>query len=357
MNFPENPYTMDELWEISKKTDLPGEWFEILLLQGSMNETKLKNIPKSPAELAEHFRKLYKENKVLFEKTHRAFYWFDDKTDDIPRPPKKSFIYFLYLLSIKIENGEGKNEIAELAKNWDTLIEIRENDFLGQTSGDYDYTRPFAANYESGIPQLDAAFDKTFAARRSRNDDTSDYFSLGLRILMDLRGQWCAAASTANAFADTERISVNDFHTAFNTAKHAQRHEGGGSAPFGSFPTELIREYTRLHQDETRAYIESNLAVIGAKPVRQQYRSEDFPNWVKAVFAPGASGEAGLPITDALILFGAKSKRVFQVLEELLVNREAEVRAELEKRLPTYKKDASETAQRLIARWNAKQAK
>ncbi|AEF81447.1 hypothetical protein [Leadbettera azotonutricia] len=379
MSFPENPYTMDELWEIGKKIGIADEWFEILLLQGSMNETKLKDLPKSPAELAEHLRKFYKENPALFEKTYRAFYWqLDGKkiTDDIPHPegnlrasrsaedpPKKSFIYSLYLLSIKIENGEGQKEMAELAKNWDKLIEIRDNDFLGQTPGDYDYTRPFAAVYESGIPQLDAAFDKAFAKLRSRSDDTSDRFSLGLRILMDLRGQWCNAESTAKAFADTARISVEDFHNAFNTVKHAQRHAGGGSVPFGPFPSELIREYTRLHQDETRAYIENNLAIIGAKPVRQEYRAEDFPNWVKAVFTSEPSGKgdgsgesAGLPITDALILFGAKSKRVFQVLEELLVNREDEIRTELEKRLPKYKKDASETAQRLIARWNAKKA-
>jgi hypothetical protein len=60
---------------------------------------------------------------------------------------------------------------------------------------------------------------------------------------------------------------------------------------------------------------------------------------------------------DALILFGAKSKRVFKILEEILLDREDEVRAELEARLPKFKKDASETAQRLLILWNAKKGK
>jgi hypothetical protein len=48
---------------------------------------------------------------------------------------------------------------------------------------------------------------------------------------------------------------------------------------------------------------------------------------------------------------------MFKVLEEILLDWKDEVRAELEKRLPKFKKDASESAQQMLILWNAKKDK
>ncbi|WP_052297652.1 WGR domain-containing protein [Leadbettera azotonutricia] len=335
--FPYCPYSEEELWELGKKIGLLDEWFEILLLQG--------DIEKTPMELSAHFNKLYKENHPLFEKAHRAFYWqLDGKTldDEVPHPPKKAFRFSLYLLAVKLANGEGQKEVKELAEHWDDLIEIKKDSyFCDNASSSPDFTRPFAAIYESGIPGLDKLFDEKFAKHRKNDDDRIDYMSYIIRFIIDLRKDWRTPESTVQALHTANRISVEEFHNAFNAIRWNL------DTPSFTFPSDIIRDYTHLHPEETKAWLEGHLATVGTKTVHNE-QSEDFTRWLKAVFSPG-----GQDLKDAVILFGAKSKRALNAVEELLTNHEDEVRDALEAALPKLKKDASEAAQRLIARWNA----
>ncbi|MFP3041182.1 hypothetical protein LQZ19_05105 [Treponema primitia] len=346
MNNEDTFCTKEKLWETGKKISLPDEWFELLYLFGYAGKIKAKDIPYiTPPDrqfLAKHFKALYAENRPLFDTVHRAFYsQFDGKTskDEVPLIPKRLFAYSFYLLSIKLDNGD-EDAIAlvkELIENWDTLIKVNKGTL------DPEDIAPFAVLYDLGIPQIEAYFTEKFAREASPD---YDYKSNLIRLIIELRRDWATPSQTARAFIAGRHFNAEDFHNSFNTKGRLKDMEDWEA---WEFPAEVVREYTAAHPNETRTYIETHLADLGSKP-ESRLRADDFGNWAKTVFSPG-SGLGGM---DALILFGAKSKRVFKVLEEILLDREDEVRAELEKRLPKFKKDASESAQRLFILWNAK---
>jgi hypothetical protein len=81
--------------------------------------------------------------------------------------------------------------------------------------------------------------------------------------------------------------------------------------------------------------------------------------FLELAFAKGSQSGSetdsdGLPVAEALVLFDSTSKKVLDAAQEIFLNHEAEIRPEIEARLPRYKKAASLAAQQLIARWNAR---
>jgi hypothetical protein len=160
--------TKEETIEAAKRLNLPPEWFELnTLIQYDHNEN---------ASLADHFKKLFTEDRPLFNKVHRAFYSTWDlpresgfNTDPIhPRTRKSQFLNSLKLLAVKLAHGEGKEdcsplgELDDLKKNWTKYMPVEELKKDGlPNNGSNDFI-PYSLLYEYGIEPLEALFSKYF---------------------------------------------------------------------------------------------------------------------------------------------------------------------------------------------------
>jgi hypothetical protein len=95
--------TKEKVVEKAKRLNLPPEWFEMWILAG--NEKKPGGL-----SVGAYFNKLFTENRPVFDKVHRAFYWKKDgaTVDDQEhlRTYDSMFHSSLKLLAIKLAHGD-----------------------------------------------------------------------------------------------------------------------------------------------------------------------------------------------------------------------------------------------------------
>jgi hypothetical protein len=324
----------EEVLAWGKTLDLPEEWPEVLVLTN--NYPTADGLPKY-----EHFKKLFKENPALFDKTLRSFYWkFDGKTndDDVVRVSPGYFDHALILLAIKLGAGDGAAEKEELVKNWKAITagnEAFDNENLAKL-GDDSVAGPLML-YKYNLPPLDALFAKNYADCRAKKDKEKMISSIRHDLQKHLH---CIAAlcpgeefdRIARPLIEKKAVSVDEIFIAPES-----------DHPWYTVPMDVIREVAAAYPEESKAFIE--------KANKGEYEIDKYTAWIEAVFAPG-----GLPPKIALGVLNAKSKKALNSLSAVLLNHEDEVRTELEQMAPKLKKDAALIVQQLIAQWNARPA-
>jgi hypothetical protein len=158
----------------------------------------------------------------------------------------------------------------------------------------------------------------------------SGQFSARLKIFFEARHTWAPAIGAVNAFIALKHGSLEEIFLARVRDLHWRE----------QIPPETIREIIAAWPDESRAFLVK--AVKECKP-------DEVLSLAEAAFAEG-----GFPAAEALVLLNSSSKKVLDAAQIIFFNHEAEVRAEIEARLPKLKKAASLAAAQLIARWNAR---
>jgi hypothetical protein len=310
--------TQEQFDETAKRLKLPPEWYELLILTKRDADDLLT---------AEHFRKLFAENRPLFDKVHRAFYWNWDgiSVDDPihPRTSKWQFTDSLKLLAIKLSNGEGREE--DSVKNWAKYHPIDE--LKKDSLPDWTY----ALLYEHGIEPLDAFFTRFF--KNNREQGMGEFYSR-LKHFFKQRQEWASGISAVNAFIAKKHGSVEEILFAL---VHDPEEDD-------TLLAQVIRDIIAAYPEESRAFFAK--AVNECKP-------EEILWFVGAAFAEASSSETGFPVSEALVLLNSGNKKVLNAAQELFFDHEAEIRPEIEARLPKLKKAASLAAQQLITKWNA----
>jgi hypothetical protein len=324
--------TNEETIEAAKRLNLPPEWFELWFLVKESDDNK-------NSSLADHFKKLFAEDRPLFDKVHRAFYstWDGIAVDDPihPRTRKSQFVNSLKLLAVKLANGAGEGDLADLKKNWAQYMPIEKltEDGLARLYNDF---LPYALLYESGIEPLDALFSDYF--KTGRENDKAPCYEIE-RIFV-ARQYWVDPIGAIKTFI-ARYGSVEEI-----LLVQMDRPVSG----YDSIPPLVIRETIAAYPEESRAFL--------AKAVKES-KPDELLHFLEAAFARDNQSESeivsgGFPITEALVLLDSTSKKVLDAAQEIFLNHEAEIRPEIEARLPKFKKAASLAAQQLIAKWNAR---
>jgi hypothetical protein len=329
----------EETVEEAKRLKLPPEWFELWAL---LEENDDNDDP----SLADHFKKLFTEDRPLFNKVHRAFYWRQDlpresgsPVDDPthPRTLKSQFIDSFKLLAICLAHGECQEEFEDLKKNWTKykkeLAELTRTKYDSLLSDTHPEFIPYTLLYEYGIEPLDALFAGYFSENAKR-------FHAALREFFSARQYWAAPIGAVKAFIALKHGSLEDIFLAWMDPPEERR---------AAMPPEVIRETIAAYPDESRAFL--------AKAVKE-CKPDGVLRLLELAFPKDSeAGSNGLPVTEALVLFDSTSKKVLDAAQEIFFDHEAEIRPEIEARLPKYKKAASLAAQQLVARWNARGTK
>jgi hypothetical protein len=313
----------DELWERGKALGLPAEWFELMIFGESHPAPDKLSIPA-------YFDKLFRENRPLFDKVHRAFYWFfDGKTanDFVARPSKSEFKESLYLLAIKAAGDfpAAQKDLDELKNNFDALLTLNSKSFEDHYAAWF-----FMPVLEYGIPQLDAPFDEDLNKTRAEEDQHGLYY--WIQAFINCRAGWVSSQKTAEALLAGNHFSFEEVIRTFTYERNYFENDAGILILH-----EVMRHFAALHPEETNAYIKQNIKTL---------KSDVAIAWFQAIFTEG-----GLPAKDALLLLASPGKKVLSLCEKILLPHK-ELRSDTEVLLPALKKDGAVSAQRLIAQWN-----
>jgi hypothetical protein len=285
-----------------------------------------------------YFNKLFRENRTLFDKVQRAFYWFfdgktvNDKTSPfraevIARPSKSEFKKSLYLLAIKAAGDfpAAQKDLDELKNNFDALLTLNSKSFEDHYAAKY-----FMPVIEYGIPQLDAPFDEDINRTRAKEDQHGLYY--WIQAFINCRGDWVSSQKTAEALLVGNHFSFEEVIRSFIYKRNYFENDAGILLLH-----EAMRNFAALHPEETNTYIKQNIKTL---------KSDTAIAWFAAIFVEG-----GLPAKDALILLVSPGKKVLALCEKILLSHK-ELCGDVEALLPALKKDGAVSAQRLIAQWN-----
>jgi predicted DNA-binding WGR domain protein len=327
-------HSKEELLAWGKTLDLPEEWAEVLAIANGYPASD----GLSPYE---HFKKLFKENRPLFDKTLRSFYWkFDGKTsvdDDVVKTPSYGIRDAAFvLLSIMFDNGEGAAEKEELTKHWKAItkgIKAFDEEKLSELSDDGVVGTLML--YKHNIPPIDDLFAKNYASCRYGKEPKAFITATRHDLQKHLHcvAKLCPGEEfdrIARPLIEKKVVCVEEIFIAPEAVR-----------PWYTVPMDVVREVAAAYPEEAKAFIE--------KANKGEYEIEIYTAWIEAVFGPG-----GLDPTVALGVLNAKSKRALNSLSTVLLSYEQEVRTPLELMLPKLKKDASAMVQQLFAQWNAR---
>jgi hypothetical protein len=210
--------TKEQLIERAKELKLPPEWFELWILVRGETPDGLT--------LGAHFKKLFKENRSVFDKVHRAFYWKWDgiTVDDSTHPRTSQFIDSLQLLCIKLANGEGQEDLEDLKKNWSKYMK-------------WDSGYPYCLLYEYGIKPLEECYTKYFVTE-------CEALYKRLKNFFSTRHDWVASSINAvKAFVALKHGSIEDI--LFAQAKDPALCDR-------QVPPEVIHEIIAAYPEESR---------------------------------------------------------------------------------------------------------